>query len=125
MQSIEEGRIEYTDRAFGQDAEAAMKGQIERALIELITNCDDSYARLEESDIQVSGQIWVEVERKRKGKPWKVVVRDWAEGMNRNDMKNKICRAGGQTSGFEKGTAVRGLLGRGAKDVAGFGKVTL
>ena len=124
MTLIEKGRIEYTERAFEQDAAAAMKGRIERALVELITNSDDSYANLEEEGVRVNGLIRIEVERRRKDRPWTVIVRDCAEGMNVNDMRNKICRAGGQTSGFEKGRAVRGLLGRGAKDVAAFGKVT-
>ena len=124
MRLIPKGRIEYTDRAFGQDAEAAMKGRIDRALVELITNSDDSYANLEEEGVPVSGLIGIEVERRRKDRACTVVVRDRAEGMDLDDMRNKICRVGGQTSGFEKGKAVRGLLGRGAKDVAAFGKVT-
>ena len=124
MTLMEEGRIEYTERAFEQDAAAAMKGRIERALVELITNSDDSYANLEDEGVRASGLIRIEVKRIRKDRPWTVVVRDRAEGMGVDKMKDKLCRAGGQTSGFEKGRAVRGFLGRGAKDVAAFGKVT-
>ncbi len=36
-------RVSYTARAFKQDASNAMKGDIFRGLIELITNCDDAY----------------------------------------------------------------------------------
>ncbi|MBI1955083.1 MAG: ATP-binding protein [Acidobacteria bacterium] len=124
MTLMEQGRIEYLGRAFEQDAAAAMKARIERAFVELITNSDDSYVNLEKEGVRISGLIRIEVERRRKDRPWIVVVRDCAEGMSADEMKEKLCRAGGQTSGFEKGRAVRGLLGRGAKDVAAFGKVT-
>ncbi|MFY9584521.1 MAG: ATP-binding protein [Candidatus Acidiferrales bacterium] len=122
MHVLESGRIEYTERAFDQDAAAAMRGKIERALVELITNSDDSYALLEEEGIRPRGLIRIEIDRHR-SKPWKVVVRDRAAGMTVEDMKNRLCRVGGQTSGFERGAAVRGMLGRGAKDVAAFGSV--
>jgi len=123
MKVVEEGRIEYTERAFDQDAAAAMRGRIERALVELVTNADDSYARLQEKGLRVSGVIRIEIDRHRL-KPWKVIVRDRAEGMTLDEMKAKLCRSGGLTSGFHDGAAVRGLLGRGAKDVAAFGFVT-
>lgn len=123
MQVLESGRIEYTERAFDQDAAAAMKGKIERALVELITNSDDSYTLLEEKGIRTRGLIRIEMDRHRL-KPWNVIVRDRAAGMTVEDMKNRLCKVGGQTSGFERGAAVRGLLGRGAKDVAAFGSVT-
>jgi hypothetical protein len=123
VQVLESGQIEYTERAFDQDAAAAMKGRIERALVELITNSDDSYALLERSGMRTKGLIRIEMDRHRL-KPWKVVVRDRAAGMSLEEMREKLCRVGGQTSGFEGGAAVRGLLGRGAKDVAAFGFVT-
>lgn len=123
MQVLETGRIEYTERAFDQDASAAMRGKIERALVELITNSDDSYALLEEKGIQTAGRIRIEMDRHRM-KPWKVVVRDRAAGITSEAMKRKLCRVGGRTSGLEGGAAVRGSLGRGAKDVAAFGSVT-
>lgn len=123
MKVVQRGRIEYTERAFDQDASSAMRGKIERALVELITNADDSYARLEEKGVRAGGQIGIEVDRYRK-KPWKVIVRDRAEGMSLEEMKRKLCQAGGQTSGFQAGVSVRGLLGRGAKDVAAFGQAT-
>jgi len=123
MEVLESGRIEYTERAFDQDADAAMRGKIERALVELITNSDDSYALLEQKGLRVSGLIRIEMDRHRL-KAWKVVVRDRAAGMTMDDIKKKLCRVGAQTSGFESGAAVRGSLGRGAKDVAAFGWVT-
>lgn len=123
MPVVETGQIKYTERAFEEDAASAMRGKIERALIELITNADDSYALLEQKGLRVSGTIRIEIERHRL-KTWKVIVRDRAEGMTLEEMKEKLCQLGGRTSGFEKGALVRGVLGRGAKDVAAFGPVT-
>lgn len=122
MKIIDQGRLEYTERAFDQDAGSAMGRKIERALVELITNADDSYALLEKG-LRVSGTIRIEIERHRL-KTWKAIVRDRAEGMTLEEMRAKLCQLGGRTSGFEKGALVRGLLGRGAKDVAAFGPVT-
>jgi len=106
-----------------QNMERAMRGQIERGLIELITNADDSYRDLEEYGKQVAGKIRIEIDRKRKGQPSIVIVRDRAAGMDRVEMYNKLGTLGRRTSGFEKGKARRGLHGRGARDIAAFGTV--
>jgi hypothetical protein len=116
--SLVPGRVEYGDRAFEQDTHDAMRGDIVRGLIELITNADDAYARLGD----VNGKIRVEIER-RKG-DWRVVVRDRATGMAQADMTSKITKLADRVSGFESGRAVRGNLGRGAKDVSAFGPTT-
>jgi hypothetical protein len=109
--------VSYTPRAFKQDASNAMKGDIVRGLIELITNCDDAYG----DDAQ--GKIRIEVEHRRTA-PWRVVVRDRAKGMRKARMARAIGDIGTRTSGFETGARVRGNLGRGAKDLAAFGPVT-
>jgi hypothetical protein len=118
---VETGRIEYTDIAARQDIESAMRGNIIRGLVELITNADDSYVRLEGRP--TTGRILVEVEHRRKGRPYKVVVRDRAQGMDNNEMKVKLTRRGGATSGHLEGVSVRGFLCRGAKDLVAFGPV--
>ncbi len=110
-------RVTYGGRAFQQDAMNAMKGDIVRGLIELITNCDDAYGD------DRNGKISVEVEHRRRS-PWKVVVRDRARGMRADRMRVAIGGLAERTSGFESGKNVRGNLGRGAKDVAAFGPVT-
>jgi hypothetical protein len=116
----QEGRVEYTDRAFSQDAQQAMRGEIVRGLIELITNSDDAYV-----DVELSrghpGRILVQVEH-RKNQPWRVIVRDRATGIK--DLVGRITKLGGRSSGFEEGRQKRGNLGRGAKDLAAFGPVT-
>ncbi len=110
-------RVLYTARAFKQDASNAMKGDIVRGLIELITNCDDAYGD------DAHGKIRIEVEHRRSA-PWRVIVRDHARGMRKARMAHAIGDIGTRTSGFEDGAHVRGNLGRGAKDLAAFGPVT-
>lgn len=105
-----------------QNMERAMRGRIERGLVELITNSDDSYRDLEDRGRQVSGKIRIEIERRR-SKPSIVKVRDRATGMNRAEMYKKLGTLGRRTSGFEVGKQRRGLHGRGARDVAAFGPV--
>lgn len=114
------GKIEYTERAFHQDAVEAMRGNIIRGIIELVTNSDDAYVDVANGPTQK--KIIIEVEHKR-GKSWKVVVRDRATGMSANDLEEKITKLGKRTSGFELGENKRGNLGRGAKDVTAFGNV--
>lgn len=118
--SRESGTVDYTGRAFHQDAIEAMRSDIVRGLIELITNSDDAYASLASERL---GKISVEVEH-RKGQPWLAIVRDRACGMTAEVMKARLKQLGGRTSGFESGESRRGNLGRGAKDLAAFGEVT-
>jgi hypothetical protein len=106
-----------------QNMERAMRGRIERGLVELITNSDDSYRNLEEEGVQASGKIRIEIERRKLGQPSAVIVRDKAEGMTREEMFQRLGTLGKRTSGFEKGKPRRGLHGRGARDVAAFGTV--
>jgi len=106
-----------------QNMEKAMRGKIERGLVELITNSDDSYRALEEEARRTSGKIRIEIERRRKEPFSVVIVRDRAVGMSREEIYHKLGTLGERTSGFEKGKARRGLHGRGARDVAAFGTV--
>lgn len=108
------GRVEYGERAFDQDANEAMKGDIVRGLIETITNSDDAYGR-------EKGKIRIEVEHRRGD--WKAITQDRACGMRVDRMIEVFAKLGGRTSGFEHGAEVRGNLGRGAKDLAAFGEV--
>ena len=113
--TVDRRRLEVTDRAMRQDAENAMGNDPLRALVELITNCDDAYRTK-------TGRVAIELDRG--ATEWSFKVRDRACGMNRADMESKLLRQGGRTSGFEEGEIVRGNLGRGAKDVSSFGCAT-
>ena len=122
MKKLDSGTVRYSARGFHQDAMDAMRGDIVRALIELITNADDAYAALDDGRTE-KRTILVEVEH-RKNRPWTVRVRDRATGMTIDDMRSRITDIAQRTSGFESGHARRGNLGRGAKDCAAFGDVT-
>jgi len=84
------------------------------AIVELITNSDDSYKRLEAEGYRCSGNIVVEVERKKGGKG-KLLVRDFAEGMSKEALKRAL-EFGGEASGLKEGKSVRGCFGRGLKE---------
>jgi hypothetical protein len=120
--SVSLGQVERTPRAFQQDAWAAMRGDIVRALVEYVTNADDSYALTKPKGTK--GRILVEVEHRRGDEPWDARIRDRAGGMTLQEMREKIGKQGVRVSGFAEGKAVRGNLGLGSKDPACFGKVT-
>lgn len=84
-------------------------------IVELVTNSDDSYKRLEEKGTRVNGEIKIYVNRKKGGICEKLVVKDYAEGMTKEELENALEFAGA-TSGFESGKGVRGLFGRGLKE---------
>jgi hypothetical protein len=112
-----EGVVEYTGRAAGQDIHEFLQGDVTRALIELITNSDDAYRRQGRN-----GPIVIKVEHGRRVPHNRVILQDQAGGMSRQDIHNRLLRAGAESSGHAEGMEVRGLHGRGAKDVAGFGR---
>jgi hypothetical protein len=105
-------------RYWHQNAGRAVR-DVYDALVELITNADDRYMILRSE----KGKIDIEVERRRKGTPSIVRVRDFADGMTTEVMRSKLRRLGDRVSGMELGEAVRGTNSRGAKDVAILGGV--
>lgn len=114
------GSIPYTERAFLQDAQEAMGGDLVKGLIELITNADDSYVR---SRRRGPGGIWVQIDRSTRGDGRTVVVKDRASGMTHQEMEKRLLPLGRRASGSERGESVRGNRGRGAKDLIAFGDV--
>ena len=107
-------RLEYHDRFALQQADQAIRKDMVRALVELITNSNDSYHRLEEAGIETSGLIIIEIQRKMKNGILR--IRDYAEGMDADTMNQAVGTYGAPTSGFLEGQSVRGLWGRGLKD---------
>ncbi len=93
------------------------------ALVELITNADDSYHRLFKRNRRNSdgGPILIEYLEQRKGKPSVVVIRDRAEGMSLKEMMDKLGEVGTRRS--EEGD--RGFMARGAKDCTELGSLTV
>jgi hypothetical protein len=111
------GTLVYTARAFGMDASQAMKNQIHRGLVELITNSDDAYG-------EATGDIVVNLLKGDEASPILVEVQDQASGLNIDEMISAFLKIGEKKSKLANGEMSRGLLGRGAKDVAVFGSIT-
>ncbi len=116
------GTREYTERANRQDAGDALRGDIVRGLVEIITNADDAYVRSGRD-----GPITVTVEHLSDAEEFtaRVRVADSATGLTADEMEAKLTKAGTRSSDFEQGQSVRGLHGRGFGDVAVFGSVEL
>jgi sensor histidine kinase regulating citrate/malate metabolism len=94
--------VKYTSSAFEQDANQAMKGNVVRGLIELITNCDDAYARAKKT-----GKIEIIVRRTLKnGEPTQITVRDCATGLDPKSMEENFGVLGGDKSGFAEGDSL-------------------
>lgn len=117
-------RMEYAGRFGRQQADQAIKKDLVRALVELVTNSDDSYRRLENQQISADGRILVEIHRRHRGSVLRVT--DFAEGMDGYALDHAIGTYAGETSGFMGGEPVRGYFGRGVKDaILGLGEGTV
>jgi hypothetical protein len=92
------------------------------ALVELITNSDDSYHRLYNKQLRSEdgGPILVEICEQRKEMTSLIIVYDKAEGMTLKTMFEKFGSVGDRGSG----EGDRGFMGRGAKDCTVLGKMT-
>jgi len=107
-------KLQYADRVALQQADQAIRKDILRALVEIITNSNDSYSRLEDTGMPVSGEIIIDIWRKRKNSV--IRVRDFAEGMDDIHMDKVVGTYGEATSGLKEDKHVRGMWGRGLKD---------
>lgn len=107
-------RLQYADRVALQQADQAIRKDVLRALVEIITNSNDSYSRLEQAGEHVSGEILIEIQRKHKNSV--IRVRDYAEGMTAERMDRVVGTYGEATSGLKEDKHVRGIWGRGLKD---------
>lgn len=103
--------IQVDQRVIGIDSRRF--ASVEKALVELITNSDDSYARLEKAGARVSGRIHVRYERHLTGAV--LMVGDQAEGMS-FEQAGRILSYGGAHSPLARGEGDgRGYFGRGLK----------
>lgn len=95
------------------DIDSRRFASIEKALVELITNSDDSYSRLERQGVKVSGKISISYERHQNGAI--IAVTDEAEGMSHERIR-KVLSYGGAHSLMAQGeSGGRGYFGRGMK----------
>lgn len=111
---MDKGTIEADARHTLRRMKAAMHGNAIRAMVELITNSDDSYTRLEEKGVDTIGKI--EIIYEKEGYDGVFSVRDFAEGMTLEDLEKGFKKYGAATSGLKEGKKVRGYFGQGAKD---------
>ena len=111
---MERGTIESDPRHIARRIKTAMQGNVIRALVELITNADDSYIRMEEEKIRNNNNI--EIFYKKEGHISYFSVKDNAEGMSYEDVCNSFKKYCAATSGMKVGKGVRGYFGQGAKD---------
>ncbi len=93
------------------------------ALVELTTNCDDSYHRLFKKGAigEDGGQILIEFLEQRREQPSFIIVHDRAEGMSLQEMRDKLGEVGIKQS--EEGD--RGFMARGAKDCTELGTMVV
>jgi hypothetical protein len=107
-------KLQYADRVAIQQADQAIRKDVMRALVEIITNANDSYSRLEQAGGASSGEMIIEIQRKRRNSV--IRVRDFAEGMTDKRMDRVVGTYGEATSGLKEDQHVRGMWGRGLKD---------
>ncbi|MCE9645882.1 MAG: ATP-binding protein [Chloroflexi bacterium] len=107
-------KLQYADRVALQQADQAIRKDVLRALVEIITNCNDSYSRLEQAGQRARGEIVIDIQRKHKNSL--IRVRDHAEGMTDIRMDKVVGTYGEATSGLKEDKHVRGMWGRGLKD---------
>jgi hypothetical protein len=86
--AVKSRKLDYADRFSLQQADQAIRKDVVRALVELITNSNDSYQRLEEKRWSGIGDIYIDLFSKReKSFIW---VRDCAEGMTTEQMEKNV-----------------------------------
>src|SRR3990172_11348158 len=112
---MERGIIKADDRHTVRRIKTAMQGNVIRALVELITNADDRYIRLEDEKPPIHKGV-IEILYEKEGYHGLFTVRDHAEGMSIEDVGNSFKKYGAATSGMKTGKRVRGYFGQGAKD---------
>src|ERR1035437_416961 len=108
------GNVQLTERGFREQAQAAMRGDVMRALVELVTNSDDALRRAKRD-----GNIRIAAEHSRNTLYNRIVVIDDGPGISHAQMQEGLLKAGNRTSVETD----RGFWGFGAKDASAFGRV--
>lgn len=107
-------------RVVRQDSKSSIVGYLD-AIVELVTNSDDSYKRLEQKGDRRSGIIEIYISRKKGGLCGELQIRDYAEGIDYEKMQ-KVYPYGEKSSDIES-YSVRGFFGRGLKQaILAFGE---
>ena len=115
-------KMKASRRALKMLADQAIGHDLMKGLLELITNSDESYARLEAMALPADGRIEIEINRRPRKNETVVRVIDWAEGMNDHQLERCVGSYGEDTSG----QVGRGIFGMGLKDtINAFGEGTI
>lgn len=120
-------KLTISDRYMTRQFRRNIKGDLIRAIVELLTNAFESYRRIEEREkIQLKKKITLILKNpKDKSKKKELIVIDNAEGMDENSLY-EIIEYGKATSGILEGMPTRGYFGIGLKDscyALGFGEI--
>ena len=112
--------IEVSSRAWAHVSQKAI-GDVYDALVEIVTNSDDSYRQLyKDGKIAVNGgDIAIEIHHRQAPNKSLVIVKDRAEGMTFSGMLEKLVRIGDRTAGAES----RGFMARGLRDCCTLGDI--
>lgn len=111
---MEKFDIQADQRLIARLVRSGTQSNAIRALLELISNSDDSYRRLEEKGTRHEGVI--ELIYEKVGQCGLFIVRDAAEGMSYDDLSVAFRKYGAATSGLKDGKSVTGFFGTGAKN---------
>lgn len=115
-------KLKANKRAIEILARQAIGNDFLKGLIELITNSDESYARLERKGLVSNGEIQIEVGRRPRKNETRLRVIDWAEGMDDHQLERCVGNYGEDTSG----QIGRGIFGMGLKDATiAFGEASI
>ena len=106
--------LKTASRALEQLADHTIKKDPVRALVELITNSDDSYKKLEKYNIEHDGSIIIKFRRERDLAF--ITITDHATGMSAEKMDKAVGIYGEETHEFEGGQGGRSFFGRGLKE---------
>jgi DNA topoisomerase VI subunit B len=110
--SIKEIKVD-SSRIIQQLSTSTIKDPVD-AIVELVTNSDDSYRRLEEKGVKTDGYIGIVITGDRYIN--NIICVDHAEGMSERELLSKALVYAASSSGFDEKKHVRGLFGRGLKE---------
>lgn len=82
------------------------------AIVELVTNSADSYRKSRTLDTRC---VEIDVRSDDRGLLKELTVKDWASGMDENELENALTY-GRKASGFDEHEGIRGYFGRGLKE---------
>ena len=109
-------KVKIDPRKKDRDRNNTLGDNIVRYIVELVTNSDDSYKKLDNQLIQHDGTILIKLEKERRNDSYILSVTDHAEGISTGQLFNIFSNYAGDNSGGAENDS-RGVFGQGASDV--------